>query len=140
MIAKEALLFLRSCLLGAGFGVVYDGFRILRLFLPSGEKITFIEDGLFFLILSAANFLFFLSHTYGELRLFLLIGEALGFSIYYLTAGRAVYFLMLHLSKGVKRLFRRLFRLTAKLLGIIAYNSGNKTVNNNENDANRIDS
>lgn len=140
MIAGEALLFLCSCLLGAGFGIVYDGFRVLRLFLPSGEKIVFIEDGLFFLIITAVNFLFFLSRTYGELRLFLLIGEFLGFLIYYLTAGRAVYFLMLHLSKGIKKLCRITFHIFAKLFGIIAHNKKNKTVNNNENFLNQLDS
>lgn len=140
MIAGEALLFLCSCLLGVGFGVVYDGFRVLRLFLPSGEKIVFVEDGLFFLIITVANFLFFLSRTYGELRLFLIIGELLGFLIYYLTAGRAVYFLMLHLSRGIKRLCGMVFHIFAKLFGIMFRNQKDKTVNNDENFANQLDS
>jgi hypothetical protein len=136
MIAGEVRLFLFSCLLGVGFGGVYDGFRVLRLFLPAGEKSVFLEDALFFLLVTAVNFLFFLSRTYGQLRLFLLIGEGLGFLLYYLTAGRAVYFLMLRLSRGVKRLLRSIWQVVYK----IVQNSRRKTVCNDENAQNASDS
>lgn len=140
MIAGEALLFLCSCLIGVGFGILYDGFRVLRLFLPSGEKIVFVEDGLFFGIITVVDFLFFLSRTYGELRLFLIIGELLGFLMYYLTAGRAVYFLMLHLSRGIKRLCRKVLDILKTLFGTITQNQSDKTVTNDENPVNHLDS
>lgn len=140
MIAGEALLFLSSCLLGGAFGVVYDCFRVLRLFIPTGEKLAFMEDGIFFLLITIVNFLFFLSRTYGKLRVFLLIGELLGFLVYYLTAGRAVFFLMFHLSRGVKRACSGFLHICAKLFGIITRKIKNKTVNTDENTANHPDS
>ena len=140
MIAGEALLFLSSCLLGGSFGVLYDGFRVLRLFIPTGEKLAFIEDGLFFLLITAMNFLFFLSRTYGTLRVFLLVGELLGFLIYYLTVGRAVFFLMLHLSRGIKRAFHGTIHICAKIISIVARKFRNKTVDTDENIGNQPDS
>ena len=68
MIAGEAMLFLLSCLIGVGFGAVYDLFRAFRLIFPAGKKAAFIEDGLFFLLFAAVNFLFFLDHSFGRRR------------------------------------------------------------------------
>ena len=70
MIAGEAMLFLASCLLGVGFGAVYDLFRAFRLIFPAGKKAAFVEDGIFFVIFAAINFLFFLDRSFGRLRLF----------------------------------------------------------------------
>ena len=109
MIAGEAMLFLTSCMLGAALGVVYDFFRALRLLVPTGTALAFIEDGLFFAVVGAVEFVFFLNHTYGQLRVFLLVGQGLGFLIYYLTAGRAVYCVMLRLSKLIRGIIRRIF-------------------------------
>ncbi len=106
MIAAEAMLFLTSCLLGAALGVVYDFFRAVRLLFPPGAALAFAEDGLFFAVVGVAEFIFFLNHTYGQLRGFLLIGQGLGFLIYYLTAGRAVYCLMRRLTRLLKGMVR----------------------------------
>lgn len=106
MIAAEAMLFLTSCLLGAALGVVYDLFRAVRLLFPPGAALAFAEDGLFFAVVGVAEFVFFLNHTYGQLRGFLLIGQGLGFLIYYLTAGRAVYCLMRRLTQLIKGVIR----------------------------------
>ena len=110
MIAGEAMLFLLSCLIGVGFGAVYDFFRAFRLIFPAGKKAAFIEDGLFFLLFAAVNFLFFLDRSFGRLRLFLLIGEGLGFTVYYFTAGKAVYFILGGVIGGVRGLALRIFR------------------------------
>ena len=89
MIAGEAMLFLLSCLIGVGFGAVYDLFRAFRLIFPAGKKAAFIEDGLFFLLFAAvAGIMVFISfdellpaaREYGEHHL----------SIYGLIAGMAV--------------------------------------------------
>ncbi len=109
MIAGEAMLFLTSCLLGAALGVVYDFFRALRLLVPTGAALAFVEDGVFFACAGAAEFVFFLNHTYGQLRVVLLVGQGLWFLVYYLTAGRAVYCVMLRLSKIIRAIIRRIF-------------------------------
>ena len=103
MIAGEALLFLAACLTGGGLGAVYDLFRAVRLVFPAGKAAAFWEDGAFFAVFFAVNFLFFQRSTFGRLRLFLLAGEGLGFVVYYCTAGRAVYWLLGGVVGGVRR-------------------------------------
>ena len=127
MIAVEAMLFLASCLLGVGFCAVYDLFRAFRLIFPAGKKAAFVEDGIFFVIFAAINFLFFLDRSFGRLRLFLLIGEGLGFTIYYLTAGRAVYFILGGVIGGIRRAILHIFR----------YFSGKRRNKNVEGDENQ---
>ena len=103
MIAGEAMLFLLSCLIGVGFGAVYDLFRAFRLIFPAGKRRRLSKTG-FFPPLRAVNFLFFLDRSFGRLRLFLLIGEGLGFTVYYFTAGKAVYFILGGVIGGVRGL------------------------------------
>ena len=136
MIAGEAMLFLLSCLIGVGFGILWDGFRVLRLLGPSGEKIVFIEDGLFFFAVMSVNFLFFLSRTYGQLRVFLLIGEGLGFLIYYLTVGRVVYFVMLRASRLVRTIITGIWQFICRIWRKAIF----KTVQKDENPAKNPDS
>lgn len=136
MIAGEAMLFLTSCMLGAALGVVYDFFRALRLLVPTGAGLAFVEDGVFFAVAGAAEFVFFLNHTYGQLRVFLLVGQGLGFLIYYLTAGRAVYCIMLRLSKIIRGIVRRIFAAAVWIVNkIFRYRRGKivQTAENPEN-------
>ena len=46
-ITREALSFLYACLLGAGLGILYDVFRLLRLLLFKNRVVVFLEDLLF---------------------------------------------------------------------------------------------
>ncbi len=133
MIAGEAMLFLTSCLLGAALGVVYDFFRTLRLLIPTGSGLAFIEDGVFFACAGAAEFIFFLNHTYGQLRVFLLAGQGLGFMVYYLTAGRAVHCVMLRLSKIIRAIIRRIAAGGGWIINKIFRKISNKTVQTDEN-------
>ncbi len=108
MIAWETRVFLLSVLTGAGLGPVYDLFSALRLF--SGKAAAFLEDGVFFLIAGAVSFSLFQTVSYGQLRLFLLIGEGMGFFLYRLSAGRAVRFFLFGLVRGGGRLLQKLCR------------------------------
>lgn len=133
MIAGEAMLFLTSCLLGAALGVVYDLFRAVRLLFPPGAGLAFAEDGLFFGAVGVAEFVFFLNHTYGQLRVFLLIGQGLGFLIYYLTVGRAVYCVMLHLSRIIRGCLQRVWKGLVWIVNKIFTKKHVKTVEMAEN-------
>ncbi len=86
-VSAQMLLFCLSLALGGAFGLVYDllyGFR--RLF-PCGRAPAFAADCLYLLLCGAATFLFLLIGNAGEVRLFVLAGEALGFVIYRFTLG-----------------------------------------------------
>ena len=49
-VSQQTMTFLQSLLLGAALGMLYDVFRILRLLIPSGKVISFVEDIVYFLL------------------------------------------------------------------------------------------
>ncbi|EEG31243.1 putative spore cortex biosynthesis protein YabQ [[Clostridium] methylpentosum DSM 5476] len=91
IVAPPTWVFLWAVLLGAALGVCYDVFRILRIAIPSGRILVFFEDLLFFLIVAAATFEFYQLTTDGIVRGYVLIGELLGFALYYFTIGALVF-------------------------------------------------
>ena len=76
-------LFLLS--LGFGFllGILYDVFRTLRMMIGSSDKLIFAADLLYFLICGVLSFFFLLVTDEGRLRFYTVLGEALGWMIYY---------------------------------------------------------
>ncbi len=88
-LSDQALAFLWSAALGLGLGGFYDLFRIGRI-LRGRQAVwmVFLQDLLFALAAAMATALCFTLSNYGQVRLFLLIGEGLGFLIYYYTLGR----------------------------------------------------
>lgn len=83
----QTRLFLLS--LGFGFlaGTLYDLFRAARIFFDSKKWIYWVTDILYLTVLGFLNFLFFLTFNEGEIRMFALFGETLGFIIYIFSVG-----------------------------------------------------
>lgn len=111
-IAGQVQEFFLSCLLGFILGVIYDIFRILRLFLKFGKKRIFLQDVIYMGICAVITFLFSLVTNYGEFRFYVIAGEILGFCSYYFTIGRLVG----RLYKVVMVFARRFYK---KLNGLI---------------------
>ena len=107
----QTVLFLRSLLLGAAIGALYDMFRVLRMALPHNTVAVFIEDVLFFGACATATFFFLMSTLYGQVRAFILLGECLGALVYALTASRIVMGFFACLIKAIRWMFRILYRL-----------------------------
>ncbi len=84
-ITHEVFIFFQACILGAFFGALYDVFRIVRLSFPNPKFLVFIEDVLYFLIITLASFTFIVIQNSGYLRAFLVIGELLGAILYFFT-------------------------------------------------------
>lgn len=113
-VAEETLIFLYSCLLGCGLAVIYDVFRILRLAFPGGKVMVFIEDGIFIVIATLATFIFCVNFCNGYFRVFVAIGEILGFIIYYFTVGILVFKAAKSIIRGVKAVLRFLYKIFVK--------------------------
>ncbi|HIZ56174.1 MAG TPA: spore cortex biosynthesis protein YabQ [Firmicutes bacterium] len=111
MLTQQTTAFLYACLLGVGLGLIYDIFRILRLAVPSGGIIIFVEDLLFFLVAGTATFLFMIRYNSGMLRGFIFVGELLGFSVYYFSIGTLVYRIADALINQIRKIFHMLFRI-----------------------------
>lgn len=111
-LTHQTLLFLEACLLGFLLGGVYDLFRILRLAVPHGKILVFIEDVVYFCVLTLASFIFVMTENNGLLRGFLLFGELLGAILYFFTLS----FLLMKAAKGIIWAVYGLFRLFYRLL------------------------
>ena len=55
--APETAVFLYACALGAGLGVLYDVFRLLRLVTGGKALLVFLEDLLFSFLAAGCGFL-----------------------------------------------------------------------------------
>ncbi len=79
-----------SCLIGAGLGIFYDFFRIVRKAIPHNWVFIGLEDLTFFIAATTYSFNFMVSVLDGRIRFFIIIGELLGWVIYFFTLGVVV--------------------------------------------------
>lgn len=109
--------FVASIAGGFLLGAVYDVLRIWRDFFHSQKRAVFFQD--FFYMIFCAFFSFLLALPLGEgaVRVYLLLGEALGWFAYYFTVGQVTE----RISKVISDfLYRYLFHPIARLLGRIS--------------------
>ena len=121
-LAPAAWVFLWSVCVGGLLGVCYDVFRIIRIAVPGGKALIFLQDLIFFLIAAIVSFLFLLANNQGVIRGYLLAGELLGFVLYYFTVGSLVYkaaSAIINLMKKILRVLLRPFVLLFQFLGRI---------------------
>lgn len=106
-VLEQTVIFLYAVALGAILCAVYDVFRIIRI--AFGGKITavFIEDIIFSIIALLMTFIFVVAFNNGELRFFVLLGELIGFTVYYFTIGK----LTMGISKAIISLIKKLINL-----------------------------
>jgi len=115
--------------LGFGFalGILYDVFRVVRLLTNKAGKIALLaQDILYCLLCTGFTFFFLLSIGDGVLRAYAVLGEILGWLIYYVSFGtvalrssewlvRALRRAARALSNWVAAPFLRLLHLTGKI-------------------------
>ncbi|HAN21117.1 MAG: hypothetical protein A2Y15_02815 [Clostridiales bacterium GWF2_36_10] len=82
------ILFFASIVNGVFLGLVYDLFRISRMFFLKNRVVIFFEDLLFCLICSLSFILIFYNYSNGKMRAFAFLGGIGGFCAYYFTLGK----------------------------------------------------
>ncbi|MBR5246936.1 MAG: spore cortex biosynthesis protein YabQ [Clostridia bacterium] len=116
--------------LGFGFlmGAVYDIFRIVRIGISRGKKLQIVLDILYCILLAFLTFIFFITINEGEIRIYLLLGEAVGFMAYGLSLGVIVIAFAETFIGWIKAGFKLIFKPIRKLLWKIKQflNKGNK--------------
>lgn len=121
-VAGQTWIFLLSIVLGAALGICYDVLRILRVAFAHAIAVVFAEDILFSVVCATATVLFTLGVDRGRIRAFVLIGEAMGFILYYCTVGVLVLGVSKSVIAGIKWLWGWIFRLLfAPILRIVKY-------------------
>lgn len=106
----QILNFLYAIVLGIIFDLFYDIFKSFRLNIKFSDILVFVQDILYFFILSVLSFCFFLIFTYGEIRFYILIGFAVGFLVSRFT-----------LSKISIPVFSFIIRVIIKFLGYLRW-------------------
>ncbi len=87
----QLLIFGYSCVLGAGLGLLYDFFRIIRMMINPRNIAIFVQDVIYFIISGVITFLFVLGFNRGEARFYILAGEGIGWILYHITLGELIY-------------------------------------------------
>lgn len=102
--------FIYSCVLGACLAAVYTAMGIIKLISPPGKRLLFMMDLCFMLLCTGATFFYSLAVTWGSLRYYVVLGELLGFFLFYLFFGE----LILKCSKALIAFISKIYYLIAK--------------------------
>ena len=75
---------------GLGFlsGLLWDVFRVLRIWFPPGRIRLFAEDVLFFLVWALLTFLLCYAVNFGQIRAYILLAQPFGFFTWYCMLGK----------------------------------------------------
>lgn len=114
-IHEELLLFLGSVLLGCALEMLFDLFRAFRLIIPHKTAAAALEDILFMLIWAGAVVCFTSVFAKGDLRIFYIIGNIIGFILWRVTIGNPLVRLLSKILNAFVKLLKWLLSPMTKL-------------------------
>lgn len=106
---EQAKIFLLSLGFGFFIGILYDVIRLVRMLFGNGKKSFLVLDVFYMLFAATLTFLFLLTQTGGSVRAYVLLGELLGFFIYFVTLGTLIAAVFDRLTAFLYRFFEKLF-------------------------------
>ncbi|NMA95237.1 MAG: spore cortex biosynthesis protein YabQ [Clostridiales bacterium] len=106
--SNQAYVFLATLCMGIAIGIIYDIYRVIRILAHSTKLVTAIMDILFWLTTSILVLGGFFYINDGEIRLYGLIGLALGWLLYLSIISKYVIKFFTRLFKGILWLFDKL--------------------------------
>lgn len=104
--------------LGFGFllGILYDVFRTLRIIISDAKGFVIATDLSYFTVCSFLMFCFNLIVDNGRVRVYVVVGEILGWMIYYFSLGTVA----IKLTNSVSRFFKsRIFAPVRRFFGAL---------------------
>ena len=118
----QAWLFVYTVLVGAAIGLFYDAFRILRKTMPflSVPFAVQLEDLFFWAAVTGGTFYFMLNQNFGEIRIFCVIGAAVGIALYFAAVSRFVMVVFVAVIEYLKKVIAVAFRIIFFPIRIIA--------------------
>lgn len=127
LVSSQVLVFFYSCFLGAALGVAYDVIRIFRRAIPHNYAVIGIEDFAFFVLVALQSFRFMIGVLDGRVRCFIVIGEILGWVLYFFTISIVIMGIseqIIRFVKAILRLFGKyilypIFYVIRKIIGIL---------------------
>ncbi len=130
---EELLLFFGAVLLGCALEILFDLVRALRLIIPHKTAATALEDILFMLIWAGVVICFTSVFAKGDLRIFYIIGNILGFILWRVTIGNPLVRLLSRLLNTIFKLIKWIFSPITKLCVRAYKKCTSKFVNNAKN-------
>lgn len=121
-VSEQTSQFLLSVVLGAVWGIIYDCFRVLRIIFPPARKKAFLcaSDIVFVLCCALALFVFSFVFCRAQIRFFCIFGAAIGFVLYFYTAGYVVTSVIRAITEIIYRILRKVyFLLIAPVVNLI---------------------
>ncbi len=128
-LSNQIFSFFISLIIGCGLSLIYS---ILHAFVyilnrPAQE---FSTDIVFWLFSAVITFMLFIAKTNGELRIYLIIGESIGFLIFYSLTGRffvrffliifrVIYVFICRISLFIQKICEKTLILTLKSIKIV---------------------
>ncbi len=109
-LSEQTLIFLYSCFFGVLLSCYFDVFRVIRLITGNLKIITLVCDLFFFLSGTVFVYLFFVRFCSGQIRVYVLIGELLGFLICHFSISALFMRLSVIVVRKVKRFLRFISR------------------------------
>jgi spore cortex biosynthesis protein YabQ len=109
--AEQTEVFIYSLGLGFLLGIFYDVFRTVRLAISSAKKLIFIQDVLYVLTCAFVSFLFYMVVINGNIRAYAMLGELLGWLIYYFSFGVFAIKASASVIKYTKKLFWLIYKI-----------------------------
>jgi spore cortex biosynthesis protein YabQ len=110
-LATQTKSFLLSLGLGFIMGFFYDLFRIIRLTISKKKVFIVVFDLLYCIFLCFVSFIFWMTVNEGQFRFYLLLGEAVGFAVYYFSLGVVIFTFGEKLVGVIKQCLIRFFRV-----------------------------
>lgn len=118
-LSDQTAYFLRSLVLGLLLGVLYDVVRAIRMLCRAGRVHLMISDVLFFTLCGVITSLFALPFNKGDVRAFIVFGEAVGFLSYRLTLGGIMGKFYAFLSAVLRRIVQKTRKILEKIFDFL---------------------
>lgn len=128
-LSAQTAYFFWSLVLGVALGVLYDLVRAVRMVLRAGRIHVMISDIVFFAVCGVITSLFSLPFNKGDVRAFILFGEAVGFLAYRITLGSVMGKVYAFFAKKIRsfvhktrKLLQFFFNYLLKSIAFLLYN------------------
>lgn len=120
LITKQLQYFAESILIGFLLCFIFDIFKILRLSIKHYYALIFLEDIMFFIISAVITYSFMVNVSFGQIRVFIITGELIGFILYRFLISKLVistFLFIINISKAiVKFIFKKFFAPIGKIM------------------------
>ncbi len=121
---QQVISFLYALLVGVLWALFFDFFRALRRVASHSGIIIFVEDLFSFIIFTFVTFMLLMARCNGEVRGYMIAGEAFGFLIYRLVLSRYIMSVLTFFFSFFAKAFRIFGEWTERFGAFLEENTG----------------